>query len=78
MGKMNTKLAGCLGTFFVSIIFFIVLFAIDLIFAFPFMWPWNWLMPELFGLKVIEYWQAFGLMILCGMLFKSPTVDTNG
>ena len=78
MSKMNTKLAGCLGTFFVTIIFFIVLFAIDLIFAFPFMWLWNWLMPELFGLKVIEYWQAFGLMILCGMLFKSPTVDNNG
>ena len=43
-----------------------------------FMLLWNWLMPELFGLKVIEYWQALGLMILCGMLFKSPTVDNNG
>jgi len=30
---------------------------------------WNWLMPVLFGLKTIGYWQAFGLIILCRLLF---------
>lgn len=30
---------------------------------------WNWLMPLIFGLTVISFWQAFGLMILFGMLF---------
>jgi len=30
---------------------------------------WNWLMPALFGLKVIGYWQAVGLMILSKILF---------
>lgn len=36
------------------------------------LWPlWNWLMPEIFGLKSITYWQAYGLIFLCSMLFKS-------
>jgi len=29
---------------------------------------WNWLMPELFGLKTITYWQAFGIVILGHMI----------
>ena len=32
-------------------------------------WLWNWLMPELFGLGVITYWQAFGLVLLAKLLF---------
>ena len=31
---------------------------------------WNWLMPEIFGLKQLNYWQAWGLMILSCILFK--------
>ncbi len=30
---------------------------------------WNWLMPGLFGLKALGYWQALGLVILCRILF---------
>jgi hypothetical protein len=30
---------------------------------------WNWLMPTLFGWKLIGYWQAVGLIILCKILF---------
>ena len=25
---------------------------------------WNWLMPSIFGLKTITYWQGWGLIIL--------------
>lgn len=32
------------------------------------MWLWNWLMPELFGLPLICYWQAVGLFILLKLL----------
>ena len=32
---------------------------------------WNWLMPEIFGLKRLGYWQAWGLLVLCWILFKS-------
>jgi|SRR5580704_3950997 hypothetical protein len=30
---------------------------------------WNWLMPGLFGLKLIGYWQAMGLIVLSKLLF---------
>jgi hypothetical protein len=30
---------------------------------------WNWLMPALFGWKLIGYWQAVGLIILSKILF---------
>src|SRR5262245_53767353 len=30
---------------------------------------WNWLMPELFGLHPLRFWQAVGLMGLCWILF---------
>lgn len=32
---------------------------------------WNWLMPSIFGLGTITYWQAFGLVILAKILFGS-------
>ncbi len=37
--------------------------------GFVIMGLWNWLMPALFGLKPIGYWQAWGLLILCKILF---------
>jgi hypothetical protein len=30
---------------------------------------WNWLMPTLFGLTQVTFWQAFGLLALCRLLF---------
>ena len=30
---------------------------------------WNWLMPAVFGLKPLSYWQAFGLLILSWIFF---------
>lgn len=30
---------------------------------------WNWLLPPLFGWKLIGFWQALGLLILCRVLF---------
>jgi hypothetical protein len=32
-------------------------------------WLWNWLMPELFGLRAVTFWQALGLLALCRILF---------
>jgi hypothetical protein len=31
---------------------------------------WNWLMPSIFGLHEITYWQALGLMVLSWILFR--------
>lgn len=34
---------------------------------------WNWLMPILFGLVTIDFWEAVGVSLLCGFLFKSTS-----
>ncbi len=34
---------------------------------------WNWLMPDIFGLTEISYWQALGLLILSKILFSGFT-----
>ena len=33
---------------------------------------WNWLMPAVFGLRTITYWQALGLLGLGWLLFGGP------
>ncbi|HUV06617.1 MAG TPA: hypothetical protein VMX75_02740 [Spirochaetia bacterium] len=35
------------------------------------MWLWNWLMPVIFGLPTINYWQGWGLVLLAHILFKA-------
>jgi len=42
--------------------------ALAILFGFVIMWLWNWLMPDLFGLTTITYWQAVGLFILSKIL----------
>jgi hypothetical protein len=45
--------------------------AMALLFGLIVMALWNWLMPEIFGLPTIAYWQAWGLVLLAHILFKS-------
>jgi hypothetical protein len=33
---------------------------------------WNWLMPAIFGLHAITYWQALGLLGMSWLLFGGP------
>ncbi|KQC14514.1 MAG: hypothetical protein APR63_14090 [Desulfuromonas sp. SDB] len=35
------------------------------------MWLWNWLMPVIFNLPEIGYWQGWGLVLLSHILFKA-------
>ncbi len=30
---------------------------------------WNWLLPTLFGWRLINFWQAVGILALCRILF---------
>jgi uncharacterized membrane protein len=30
---------------------------------------WNWLLPPLFGWRLITFWQALGILVLCRILF---------
>lgn len=40
------------------------------LFTFVVMWLWNWLMPEVFNLDIITFWQAAGLLLLSKILFS--------
>jgi asparagine N-glycosylation enzyme membrane subunit Stt3 len=35
---------------------------------------WNWLMPNLFSLPYISFWQAVGLNLMATILFR-PTIN---
>ncbi len=50
----------------VAMVFFgiIAITGLAILFGFILMWLWNWLMPEIFGLPFITYWQAVGLFII--------------
>ena len=43
---------------------------VAVILGFPLMWLWNWLMPGVFGLPEITFWQALGINALSTILFK--------
>ncbi|MGA8026236.1 MAG: hypothetical protein WB992_03765 [Bryobacteraceae bacterium] len=40
-----------------------------IVFTFVVMSLWNWLMPAVFGLRTIGFWQALGLLVLSRILF---------
>jgi len=42
----------------------------------PLMLLWNWLMPVIFGLPEITFFQAMGLMMLSSILFKSTSTSS--
>ena len=46
--------------------------------GYPLMMLWNWLMPVIFGLPEITFWQAIGLNLLSTVLFKSTTIKKEG
>lgn len=41
-----------------------------LLMALPTMWLWNWLMPDIFSLTEINFWQALGINVFSAILFK--------
>lgn len=42
------------------------------------MWLWNWLMPAIFKLPSIGFWQAVGILILSQILFKGGRMGRAG
>lgn len=54
-----------------------VITLLSLLLALPVKWLWNWLMPELFGLKSITWLQAFGLNTLSGLLIRSSSSSSS-
>lgn len=48
----------------------LIIVIVAIILALPTMWLWNWLMPHLFGLVSITFWEALGINLLSGVLFN--------
>ena len=54
-------------------------FVIMLIITLPFMWVWNSIMPDIFGLPTIGIWQSIGLMFITNVLrFNNGGSTKNG
>ncbi|MDR1654334.1 MAG: hypothetical protein LBS01_11960 [Prevotellaceae bacterium] len=53
-------------------IFFHFLFGVAFLalFGAVVMWLWNALLPQIFGIVPINFWQALGVLILCRILFS--------
>jgi hypothetical protein len=49
------------------------LFIVAAVMSLPVMLLWDWLMPGIFGLREITWFEAWGLLFLSGLLFKSHT-----
>ena len=65
------KIAGAVFAVIVLVIIIPVLMTL------PLMWLWNWLMPQLFGLKELGFWQALGLACLSSILFKGGSASSK-
>ena len=62
MAKNSVLIAA--GAIFLSIL-------LQMLLALPFMWLWDAVMPDLLGLKAITWVQAWCLMIMANILFKT-------
>jgi hypothetical protein len=48
-----------------------ILALVVILLGLPLQLLWNWLMPSIFGLKYITFWEAVGLNTIASILFKS-------
>lgn len=46
-----------------------IIIVASIVFGFVTRELWNWLMPSIFGLHTITYWQAIGLFLLSKLIF---------
>lgn len=63
---MNTTRKRRIGRFVALLPLFLIVFA-GLVWVVSALW--NWLMPTIFAVRTITYWQALGLMALSWILF---------
>ena len=49
-----------------------------LLFSFPLMWSWNYVMPYLFKLPIINYWRMYLFYIILHGLWKLTIINIGG
>jgi hypothetical protein len=69
---------GC-GAYLVAILLIIALaFGLSCLYAWIGMLLWNWVMPMIWAsAPEMTFWPMWGLIELCGLLFKTHNVNTN-
>jgi hypothetical protein len=61
-----------IGTIFAALLLAAGLaFLASVLIAYPVKWLWNWLLPEIFGLKEISALQAWGLVFLLNLMIPN-------
>lgn len=58
---------------FVALLAMLVALIVTLPLALVVKWLWNWVIVETFDLQKIGYWQSWGLLLLCWILFRNST-----
>lgn len=74
MSSGSTAFFGCIG---VAVSAVILIAALSLIGAIPTYYLWNWLMPAIFGIKLITFWQALGINLFTRILFHSHSATSS-
>ena len=59
------------------ILLFLIGIAFNIILTFPVMWLWNYLMPMIFDLPKLTFWQTFGLQVLVGCFVPSHSSGSS-
>ncbi|MRI00894.1 hypothetical protein GH721_10180 [Kriegella sp. EG-1] len=67
--KVKGKAEKFFRSFFKVIFMIIAAIIFLLLFGYGFMLLWNWLMPEVFGLPILSYWKAVGILVMAKLLF---------
>lgn len=68
MEKIATTLGAGLA---LLLIFLILISVVGLLAGLVVYVLWNWLMPVIFGLPEITFWQAWGIWVFSNILFKT-------
>jgi len=55
----------------------LILALISLVAAVPTLFLWNWLMPSIFGIAKIGFFQAWGLNFLTGIFFRDVAISKS-
>ena len=55
----------------------LVIALLGILLGLPLQLLWNWLMPTIFNLPTITFWQAMGLNIMSSILFKDNSIKND-
>ena len=62
----------------IAIVGFVAIIVLGLMCSLPVMWLWNGcLVAAIPGIKEIGWLQAWGILILCGLLFKNSSSSSS-